>query len=117
MVKPGTQVNIFSDFLNVNEQSYALMSGLVRHNQVSAYWIYDKTEFSHWAAGRYTLDQRGARKVVSVPDNPSNSWLDETLQAHRQTIETLMSRFAIPLIPISCNQPVSPQVLGHLSQP
>ena len=43
-----------------------------------------------------------------------DTWLSQRQQEHRTQIETLTSGFNIPLLPISCNRPVTPQILYNL---
>ena len=113
VVKPGSIIVLISDFIGVDEQSAEMVSALVKHNDVVAFWVHDCTEVEPWPAGRY--DVKLARGTVGIHVGGSDSWLHGCQQVHRSKIETLTSGFEVPLFPVSCNHEVTPQILHILS--
>lgn len=113
VVKPGSIISLVSDFIGVDDESAELLSALVRHNDVNAFWIYDETEATPWPAGRYQVRLR--EQQVEFELNRRDSWLGEHQQAHRARVEALMSGFNLPLFPVCCNREINPQILHNLA--
>ena len=111
LAKPGTEILLISDFLGIDRQTRELLSALSRHNQVGAYWIFDTCEVSGWPGGTYPIldSQRGMQ--LNLDDQRHRQWLSEQQQIHQQRIETVCADFNIPLLPICCNRPITPQIL------
>ncbi len=114
VVKPGSIIALISDFIGVDDQSAEILSTLVKHNDVNAYWIHDDTESNPWPGGHYQVLAERRRVGFDLAGSTQDSWLSQRQQAHRAQIEMLTSGFDIPLFPISCNRPVTPQILQKL---
>lgn len=114
VVKPGSIIALITDFIGVDDQSAEILSTLVKHNDVNAYWIHDDTEINPWPAGHYQILAEQRRVGFDLVGSAQDTWLSQRQQAHREQIETLTSGFNISLLPISCNRPVTPQILHNL---
>jgi uncharacterized protein (DUF58 family) len=111
LAKPGTDILLISDFLGIDRQTREVLSALSRHNQVYAYWIFDTSEVSDWPGGNYPIlnSQRGMQ--LNLDDQRHRQWLNEQQLIHQQRVETVCADFNIPLLPICCNRPITPQIL------
>jgi len=115
VVKPGSIIALITDFIGLDDQSLEILSSIVRHNDVNAYWIHDDTEIKTWPGGHYQV-LVGRQKVgFDLSGSTSDAWLSQWQQEHRNRIETLTSRFNIPLLPVSCNRAITPQILKNLN--
>lgn len=114
VVKPGSIIALISDFIGLDDGSAEILSTLVKHNDVNAYWIHDDTEINPWPEGHYQVLVGRRRVGFDLVAATRDSWLSQWQLAHRARIETLTSRFNIPLLPVSCNYPVSEQILQNL---
>jgi hypothetical protein len=87
---------------------------LTRHNDINAYWIHDDTEVNPWPRGHYRVmrDQQS----IGIDISSTDSRLSQRQQAHREQIETATTGLSIPLLPVSCNYAVTPQILKYLNQ-
>lgn len=114
VVKPGAIIALISDFIGFDEQSSELLSAITRHNDINAYWIHDDTELNPWPRGHYRVmtDQQ----LIGIDIGSTDTWLNQRQHAHRQRIETATAGLAIPLLPVSCNLAVTPQILKSLNQ-
>jgi len=116
VLKPGSIIALISDFIGIDEQSLEILSAIVRHNDISAYWIHDDTEINAWPGGHYQV-LAGRQKVgFDLAGNEADSWLTQWQGNHRGQIESLTSRLDIPLFPISCNRDITAQIVSNLSQ-
>jgi hypothetical protein len=117
VARPGAEVLLISDFLGCDRQTQRLLSSICRHNQVHAYWIYDGSEVDDWPTGNYPIvnqqpilnQQRNLH--LDLADIQHREWLNEQQQNHRQCVESLCASFNIPLLAVSCNSDISPQIL------
>jgi uncharacterized protein (DUF58 family) len=114
VAKPGTNIALISDFMGIDEQALQTLSAITRHNQVSCYWIHDDCELEDWPAGRYPLltEQGGIELDLAAGD--TRAWLRQQQREHRERVEGLCTSFNLPLLPISCNRDVTPQILRGL---
>lgn len=115
VVKPGSIIALITDFIGLDDQSLEILSSIVRHNDVSAYWIHDDTEINTWPGGHYQVLVDQQKVGFDLSGSTSDAWLSQWLQEHRNRIETLTSQFNIPLIPVSCNRAITPQILKNLN--
>jgi hypothetical protein len=114
VARPGTNIALISDFLSIDEQSLQALSSISRHNQVSCYWIYDDCELEDWPDGHYPLLTEQGSIGLDMAAGDTRDWLRQRQTDHRQRIESLCTGFNLPLLPISCNREVTPQVLQGL---
>lgn len=114
VIKPGSIIILISDLLGIDELTPGLMSALARHNDLMTFWIYDRTEIHLWPQGRYQIISDRKEHTLDLSADGSKSWLNDQQQAHRLSIENLTSQFNIRLCPLSCNQPVTPQLRQYL---
>lgn len=114
VTKPGSNIALISDFIGIDTQTSELLSGLNRHNDVSAFWIHDQTEVEHWRAGHYVVDVDSKQIAVEIPETSKDSWLKLHQDMHRSRIESLTASFGIPLLPLSCNRDITAQIVKNL---
>ena len=114
VVKPGAIIALISDFIGFDEQSLELLSAITRHNDINAYWIHDDTEVDPWPRGHYQV--MSDQQLIGIDIGSTDTWLNQRQQAHRQQIATATAGLAIPLLPVSCNHAVTPQILKSLNQ-
>ena len=115
VVKPGSIIALITDFIGVDEQSLEILSSIVKHNDVNAYWIHDDTEIKPWPGGYYQVLVNQQKVGFDISGSASDAWLSQWQQEHRDRIETLASGLNIPLLPVSCNYAITPQILNKLS--
>jgi len=115
VVKPGSIIALITDFIGLDEQSLEILSSIVKHNDVNAYWIHDDTEINTWPGGHYQVLVDQQKVGFDLSGSASDAWLGRWQQEHRNRIETLTSRLNIPLLPVSCNRAITPQILKSLN--
>ena len=115
VVKPGSIIALITDFIGLDDQSLEILSSIVKHNDVNAYWIHDDTEINTWPGGHYQVLVDQQKVGFDLSGSASDAWLGQWQQEHRNRIETLTSRFNIPLLPVSCNRAITPQILESLN--
>lgn len=115
VVKPGAIIALISDFIGLDDESMDRLSALVKHNDISAYWIHDETEIADWPRGHYQVVAGERRIGFDLAGGGRDRWLAGQLQRHRQRVDSLASRFHMPLAAISCNRETGPQILKHLN--
>jgi uncharacterized protein (DUF58 family) len=115
VVKPGSIIALITDFMVIDEESLEILSAIVRHNDINAYWIYDDTEINAWPAGFYQV-LAGRQKVgFDLIGSDADHWLTQWQNDHRRQIESLTSRLNIPLFPVSCNREITAQIVNNLA--
>ena len=114
VVKPGSNIALVSDFLDIDQQTSELLSGLCRHNDVSAFWIHDKSEIEHWPSGQYQILVEGEKVGVDIPKHHDDSWLTEEQGKHVARVESLASGVGIPLLSLTCNRDITAQIVHSL---
>ena len=115
VVKPGSIVALITDFLGIDEQSLELLSAIVRHNDISAYWIHDDTEINAWPGGHYQVVVDRQKVGFDLLGNRADNWLTQWQSKHRDQIESLTSRLNIPLLAVSCNRDITAQIVNNLA--
>ena len=115
VVKPGSIIALITDFMGIDEQSLELLTAIVKHNDVSAYWIHDDTETEAWPEGHYQVLVEQRKLGFELTGAADDSWLRQWQHDHHSQIESLTSRLSIPLFPISCNHDITTQVVKGLS--
>ena len=114
VVKPGATIALISDFIGIGEAAGERLSTLVRHNDLHAFWIHDRSEVEDWPPGRYPLLLDGRRRELDVDEGDAAGWLRRCQQRHREAIENMTRRHDIPLYPIGCNEDVGSQLRSLL---
>ncbi len=108
VTRPGSVIALISDFIGVDDGTPELISALVRHNDVNAFWIHDQTEVDPWPHGRYPVLLPDGRVELEI--GQGESAVSRCQQAHRERIERLATRFNLPLFALSCNRDISLQI-------
>ena len=108
-------IALITDFIGIDEQSLELLSAIVRHNDISAYWIYDDIEISAWPGGHYQVVVDGQKVGFDLLGNRSDNWLTQWQSNHRDQIESLTLQFNIPLLAVCCNRDISAQIVNNLA--
>ncbi len=114
VVKPGSIVALVTDFIGIDDETLELISVLARHNDINIFWIHDESEIRPWASGFYPVLSGGHRHGIEFDGSNQDDWLRQCQQRHQNRIETLCSRFKLPLIPVCCNQDISQQITQAL---
>ena len=115
VVKPGSIIALITDFIGIDEQSLELLSAIVRHNDISAYWIHDDTEINAWPGGHYQVVVDRQKVGFDLLGNRADNWLTQWQSKHRDQIESLTSRLNIPLLAVSCNRDITAQIVNNLA--
>lgn len=101
--RPGTQVFLISDFHDLDEQCSALLHDLARHCEITAIKVCDPLEEQLPVNGLYqAFNGKDTVRFESTRKNRQR-YHDDFVQQH-QALQTLLNRFAIPLIPASTEQ-------------
>lgn len=108
VVRPGSVIALISDFIGIDEATPELVSALVKHNDVNAFWIHDQTEVDDWPPGYYPVLLRDGRVELAI--GRADSIVARCQQAHRARVENLAARFSLPLFALSCNRDINPQI-------
>jgi uncharacterized protein (DUF58 family) len=115
VVKPGSIIALITDFMGIDEESLEILSTIVRHNDINAYWVHDDTEINAWPPGFYQV-LAGRQKVgFDLIGNGADRWLTQWQSDHRSQIESLTSRLNMPLFPVSCNRDITAQIVSNLA--
>ena len=114
VVKPGSIIALITDFIGIDDESLEILSALVKHNDVNAFWIHDETETQAWASGYYPVVIEQQKHGIELDGSARDDWLLRSQQEHRNRIEALANRFNMPLIPVCCNRDISRQILQAL---
>lgn len=114
VVKPGSIVALVTDFIGIDDETLEIISALTRHNDINIFWIHDESEIRAWASGFYPVLSGGHRHGIEFDGSNKDDWLRQCQQGHQNRIETLCSRFKLPLIPVCCNQDISQQITQAL---
>ena len=115
VVKPGSIIALISDFIDIDQQAAEYLSALVKHNEVSLFWIHDALEIESWPAGSYPVWHRSRVQAVEI-GNDESDWMRKFQTAHRESVERLCSQFNLPLVSLSCNQDLTGQIVAQLQQ-
>lgn len=113
-VKPGATIVLISDFLGIDNNTGALLQSLVKHHELVAFGVYDKTESSPWLPGRYPVRSGEKTYIIDNEQRGGEDWLIDLQQNHRKRRDSLMSRFNIGLRHISCNNDLTTQLMPYL---
>ena len=114
VVKPGAIIALISDFIGLDDESMEMLSALTRHNEVGIFWIHDDTETNAWPSGHYQVLLETRKVDFDLAGEGHDHWLEDRQKRHRQRIEDLAARFELPLIPVSCNRDITPQIVQSL---
>ena len=114
VVKPGATISLISDFIGLSQHTSALLSALVRHNDLHIFWIHDRTETESWPDAHYEILLDARKQGLDLNNGAVRQQLSQRQQTHRQAIEALATGFDVPLFPISCNDDVNRQILAQL---
>lgn len=114
VAKPGSIVNVISDFAGLDEVSAEHLSTLTRHNEVNAFWVYDEIETAPWQPGRYPVRIDDTEVDLYPRSARTRQWLRQRQSDYRASLEVVTRRFGIPLFPLSCNRPVAAQLAQYL---
>jgi uncharacterized protein (DUF58 family) len=113
VVKPGSIIALITDFIGLDEESLEILSALGKHNDINAFWIHDETETEAWTRGYYPILINRKKQGIDLGGSEQGE-LPRWQQQHRNQIEAVAIRFNLPLIPVSCNRDVAPQILQSL---
>jgi uncharacterized protein (DUF58 family) len=117
VVRPGSQVFIFSDFYNTDAGSKQHLQFLRRHNDVIACQILDRLELQPPPPGRYAVRYGERQGILDTrSESRRRAWL-EHFAARREAAETLMQQCAIPLIRLTTDEDVPSALRSALSRP
>ena len=114
VVKPGSIIALISDFIGLDDESLEILSALVKHNDINAFWIHDQTESAAWPQGYYPVLINQQQLGLDFSMAGRDHWLLQLQRQHRAQIESLATRFNLPLMPVSCNHDVTSQILQQL---
>jgi len=117
VVRPGSQVFIFSDFYNTDADSKQHLQFLRRHNDVIACQILDRLELQPPPPGRYAVRYGERQGILDTrSESRRRAWL-EHFAARRAAAEALMQQCAIPLIRLTTDDDVPSALRSALSRP
>jgi len=106
VVRPGSQIFIFSDFYNTDADSKQHLQFLRRHNDVIACQILDRLELQPPPPGRYAVRYGERQGILDTrSESRRRAWL-EHFAARRAAAEALMQQCAIPLIRLTTDEDV-----------
>ena len=115
VVKPGSIIALITDFMGIDEESLEILSTIVRHNDINAYWVHDDTEINAWPRGFYQVLAGRQKVAFDLIGNGADRWLTQWQSDHRSQIESLTSRLNMPLFPVSCNHDITAQIVNNLA--
>lgn len=113
VTRPGANIALISDFLDVDNGALQSLADITRHNQVRVYWIYDDSEVNDWPAGHYPLQSGRRSLLLDLVDEQRRDWLRQRQQQHRERIEALCASFNMLLLPLCCNREITRQFLHN----
>jgi uncharacterized protein (DUF58 family) len=117
VVRPGSQIFIFSDFYNTDADSKQHLQFLRQHNDVIACQILDRLELQPPPPGRYAVRYGERQGILDTrSEGRRRAWL-EHFAARRAAAEALMQQCAIPLIRLTTDDDVPGALRSALSRP
>lgn len=101
IVRPGSLVFMISDFYGLDDDTGNHLLRLRHHNDLVAIQIVDPLELTPPPPGRYGVTDGLHPGVLDTRSNSGRQDYNDFFQQHRQSLQKLMRKFAIPLLPIS----------------
>ena len=113
----GSSIILISDFLGMTSSTLTILQQLERHNNVSAFWVHDRTEVEPWPIGQFPVRQGNQINILDTSNDSTRDWLRNQQKLHRQNIDKLISNGNFNLCEISCNHELSDQLFPFLRNP
>ena len=101
VVRPGSLVVIFSDFIGLNRQAQAYISGIARHNEVLAVNVSDPLERELPPPGRYRLLHGEDEMAIDTNAAAARRDYEKAFAARQRELDTFCQRYGVHLLPLS----------------
>lgn len=108
---------IISDFAGTTPATLQLLRSLTRHNDVIALQVYDPLALNIPQSGHLTVTQGELQVELAVGRRQVHQPLSAFSQGRLREVATLLRRSQVPLLMISCGEPVLPQLRFELGRP
>ncbi|WP_067521476.1 DUF58 domain-containing protein [Endozoicomonas ascidiicola] len=109
---PGTQIFFISDFQHMNEESAQHLAQLARNNEVMAINVSDPLEQELPKPDQYRITDGLHTLTVNTGRSELRRQFQHNYQQQQEQLQSLLSRYRIPLIQASAAEPTAMQMLG-----
>ncbi len=114
LAKHDCLVVLVTDGFGSDAETTRHLSRLSRHNDVLIAFVYDPMEAALPAGGRLAFSESGQQLELDTSNRKLQADWAEDFAQRLERIQNTTRRHAIPLIPITTDQPVLDQVRDHL---
>lgn len=112
VARPGSLIFVFSDFFTLGSDAPRHLTRLCLHNDLVACRISDPLELAAPPVGRYRITDGRRTCVLDMRSDAVRRRYEAHFANQRKAIETLLKRFAVPLLDLSTTDDV-PVGLGR----
>ncbi len=109
---PGTQIFLISDFHHVNDEAEQHLSQLARHTELMAIKVSDPLEQELPIPNQYCVTDGMHNLTINTRLQPLRQQFQQHYQAKNEQLQSMLSRFRIPLLQITAAQPSAQQLLS-----
>lgn len=103
--KPGSAIFIISDFHDFDERSNKQLFQLAKHNEVTAFMIFDLLEAQLPPAGRYEVTDGQRKGLLNTAGKHTRGHYQQAFQQRHQQLRDLLAKSGVPLVSLQtgCN--------------
>ncbi len=101
VVRPGSLVVIFSDFVGITRQAQSYISGIARHNEVLAVNVSDPLERELPPPGRYRLLEGDDELAIDTVAPAARRDYEQAYEARTRELDAFCQRYGVHLLPLS----------------
>lgn len=101
VVRPGSLVVIFSDFVGLSRQAQSYISGIARHNEVLAVNVSDPLERELPPPGRYRLLHGEDEMAIDTNAAAARRDYEQAFTARQHELDAFCQRYGVHLLPLS----------------
>jgi uncharacterized protein (DUF58 family) len=106
--KPGSAIYLVSDFYGWNETANKHLYQLARHNEITAFGVYDSLERELPPPGRYTITDGSNNRHIQTGDKSTRARFRVGFEQRRDRLREQLIRIGVPLVPVATgDSPVS----------
>lgn len=117
VARPGADIVLVSDFLDLDRRALQYLSTLTRHNQLYCYRVNDDSELDEWPRGRYPVMSDRGLDYLDLDDSRHRDSLRAQQRRLRENVESMCSRFNLPMLQVSCNRDITLQLRQAQEKP
>jgi uncharacterized protein (DUF58 family) len=98
--KPGSAIYLISDFHGWNKTANKHLYQLARHNEITAFMVYDKLEQELPPPGRYAITNGSSSQHIQTGNSKARDQFRLAFAQRKTVLKEQLARVGIPLIPV-----------------